>query len=336
MSRPPVDLRSDTVTRPTPGMREAMAVGVRRRRRLRRRPDGARARAPRRRAHRHRGRALHVVGDDGEPARDPRARAAGRRAVRAPRLAHRLAGGRRRVGALGRRHAPARRRAAAASSRPTLAAAMPAEPRRTPHHAAAAPALPREHVHDGRRPRRSGVDRARRDRRRGAAARARGAPRRRAARERVGGGGRPAARPTPRSPTRCSSASARASALRSGSMLCGSSTAIARARRLRKMLGGGWRQAGVLAAAGLYALDHHVDRLADDHRRARAARRGAPRLRSRDGRPGVASSPTWSSRTLRYDEPIEGVIADLEAENVLVGPLDARALRFVDAPRHRR
>jgi threonine aldolase len=54
-----------------------------------------------------------------------------------------------------------------------------------------------------------------------------------------------------------------------GSVLCGTSEFIARARRWRKMLGGGMRQAGVLAAAGLYALEHHVDRLADDHRNAR-------------------------------------------------------------------
>ena len=53
-----------------------------------------------------------------------------------------------------------------------------------------------------------------------------------------------------------------------GSVLTGSDGVIERARRLRKMLGGGMRQAGFLAAAGLYALDHHVDRLADDHRRA--------------------------------------------------------------------
>ena len=53
-----------------------------------------------------------------------------------------------------------------------------------------------------------------------------------------------------------------------GSVLTGSESVIERARRLRKMLGGGMRQAGFLAAAGLYALDHHVDRLADDHRRA--------------------------------------------------------------------
>ena len=50
-----------------------------------------------------------------------------------------------------------------------------------------------------------------------------------------------------------------------GSALCGSRDFIARAHRIRKMAGGGMRQAGVLAAAGIYALDHNVTRLADDH-----------------------------------------------------------------------
>ena len=50
-----------------------------------------------------------------------------------------------------------------------------------------------------------------------------------------------------------------------GSVLVGSQPFIHAARRWRKMLGGGMRQAGVLAAAGLYALEHHVDRLAEDH-----------------------------------------------------------------------
>lgn len=53
-----------------------------------------------------------------------------------------------------------------------------------------------------------------------------------------------------------------------GSVLVATRAKIEEARRLRKMLGGGMRQAGVLAAAGLYALDHHVARLADDHANA--------------------------------------------------------------------
>lgn len=61
-----------------------------------------------------------------------------------------------------------------------------------------------------------------------------------------------------------------------GSVLVGSAALIDKARRWRKVAGGGWRQAGLLAAACMYALDHHVTRLADDH--ARAARL-AERLR---------------------------------------------------------
>ncbi len=53
-----------------------------------------------------------------------------------------------------------------------------------------------------------------------------------------------------------------------GSVLLGSAALIAKARRWRKVAGGGWRQAGMLAAAAMHALDHHVERLADDHRRA--------------------------------------------------------------------
>ncbi|HEX3630234.1 MAG TPA: low-specificity L-threonine aldolase [Candidatus Dormibacteraeota bacterium] len=59
-----------------------------------------------------------------------------------------------------------------------------------------------------------------------------------------------------------------------GSMLAGSAPFIERARRARKMLGGGMRQAGVLAAAGLVALDQMVERLADDHRNARRLAEG--------------------------------------------------------------
>lgn len=54
-----------------------------------------------------------------------------------------------------------------------------------------------------------------------------------------------------------------------GSALTGPADFIARARRIRKLFGGGMRQAGVLAAAALHALEHHVERLAEDHRNAR-------------------------------------------------------------------
>jgi len=70
-----------------------------------------------------------------------------------------------------------------------------------------------------------------------------------------------------------------------GSVVCGSREMIARARRARKMLGGGMRQAGVIAAAGIVALERMVDRLAEDHANARALAEGVARL------PGVSIDP---------------------------------------------
>lgn len=70
-----------------------------------------------------------------------------------------------------------------------------------------------------------------------------------------------------------------------GSLLCGSPGFIEEARRYRKMLGGGMRQAGIIAAAGVYALEHMVDRLAEDHENARLLARGLAAL------PGVELAP---------------------------------------------
>jgi threonine aldolase len=54
-----------------------------------------------------------------------------------------------------------------------------------------------------------------------------------------------------------------------GSVLVGNAELVAKARRLRKALGGGLRQIGIIAAAGLHALEHNVERLAEDHANAR-------------------------------------------------------------------
>jgi threonine aldolase len=70
-----------------------------------------------------------------------------------------------------------------------------------------------------------------------------------------------------------------------GSLLAGSADAMDAAWRIRRRMGGAMRQSGILAAAGLHALDHHVDRLADDHRRARRLADGAAAL------PGVSAVP---------------------------------------------
>jgi threonine aldolase len=74
-----------------------------------------------------------------------------------------------------------------------------------------------------------------------------------------------------------------------GSALVGSRSLIAQAHRIRKMLGGGMRQAGVLAAAALHALDHHVERLAEDHAHARLLAEGL------QGLPGVVVQPPQSN-----------------------------------------
>lgn len=71
-----------------------------------------------------------------------------------------------------------------------------------------------------------------------------------------------------------------------GSVLCGPENFIDQARRWRKMLGGGMRQAGILAAAGIYALDHHVDRLAEDHDNAQCLAQGLSNI------PSVEIDPT--------------------------------------------
>ncbi len=67
-----------------------------------------------------------------------------------------------------------------------------------------------------------------------------------------------------------------------GSLVCGSAEIILRAKRMRKMLGGGMRQAGIIAAAGIVALERMIDRLAEDHANARALAEGLARM------PGIA------------------------------------------------
>jgi threonine aldolase len=63
-----------------------------------------------------------------------------------------------------------------------------------------------------------------------------------------------------------------------GSLLCSSKDVIAKARRWRKVLGGGMRQAGVIAAGGIYALEHNVQRLAEDHDKAQLLAQGLSKI----------------------------------------------------------
>ncbi|ASC63271.1 low-specificity L-threonine aldolase [Achromobacter denitrificans] len=97
-----------------------------------------------------------------------------------------------------------------------------------------------------------------------------------------------------------------------GSVLVGSAELIARAHRWRKMLGGGLRQAGVLAAACLYALEHNVDRLAEDHANARLLAEGL------GGIAGVTVLSQDTNMVFVQVEPAlcDGLTAALDAQNI--------------------
>jgi threonine aldolase len=86
-----------------------------------------------------------------------------------------------------------------------------------------------------------------------------------------------------------------------GSVLCASKQLIAKARRWRKVVGGGMRQAGVLAAAGIYALEHNVERLAQDHENARALAAGLSRI------DGIKVAPTQTNMVYMTIEPQRSV-----------------------------
>ena len=108
-----------------------------------------------------------------------------------------------------------------------------------------------------------------------------------------------------------------------GSALCGPRIAIDRARRLRKMLGGGMRQAGVLAAAAHFALEHHVARLAEDHATARRLAAGLRKL----GLP-VDPEPETNMVIFRVAD-VFGFLRGAQQQGVFVLPLDGERFRAV-------
>ena len=123
-----------------------------------------------------------------------------------------------------------------------------------------------------------------------------------------------------------------------GSVLCGSSEVIREAHRARKLLGGGMRQAGVIAAGGLHALDHHMARLEEDHRHAKRLAEGIAEL------PGLfcaqASPPAngaWTNlvyftvdgrATGRPELDASGLVDRLRSRGVLVHALGAHGERI--------
>jgi threonine aldolase len=104
-----------------------------------------------------------------------------------------------------------------------------------------------------------------------------------------------------------------------GSVLLSSADRIATGRLWRKRLGGGMRQAGVLAAAGLYALDHHVERLAEDHEHARLL---AKRL-------GADESAVETNMVVLDDVPAPMLAKGAKAQGVLISQVSARRIRLV-------
>ena len=104
-----------------------------------------------------------------------------------------------------------------------------------------------------------------------------------------------------------------------GSLVVGSHDAMVEARVRRKRMGGGMRQVGVLAAAGLYALDHHVDRLADDHANARLLAEAC----------GVDPETVDTNIVVVQRDDAPEFVAGAKAGGVLVAPVGPRAVRLV-------
>jgi threonine aldolase len=115
-----------------------------------------------------------------------------------------------------------------------------------------------------------------------------------------------------------------------GSVLCGSQPFIAKARRLRKMLGGGMRQAGILAAAGIVALEQMVDRLGEDHARAKKLADGlrqVPGLKMDQEIP--ATNMVFLSLRQQVHFTTAELIEKLKQQGVLIGATGERHYRLV-------
>ena len=115
-----------------------------------------------------------------------------------------------------------------------------------------------------------------------------------------------------------------------GSILCGSNKFIHRARKIRKQLGGGMRQVGILGAAGIIALDNMIDRLAEDHRRARNLAEGL------NGLPGIIFEKGLPQSNMVFvnlseDANIspENLVKKVAEENIKINFSGSRSFRFV-------
>jgi threonine aldolase len=114
-----------------------------------------------------------------------------------------------------------------------------------------------------------------------------------------------------------------------GSLVCGTRARVKELHRARKLLGGGMRQAGILAAAGIFALEHHVERLADDHENARRLADGLARLGFEIDPPPETNMVCFAVRDTR------AFLAATRARQLLVNPQEGRfrAVTHLDVSR---
>ena len=112
-----------------------------------------------------------------------------------------------------------------------------------------------------------------------------------------------------------------------GSVLLGSAEFIKKCRRLRKVMGGGWRQAGFLAAAGLYALENNIARLADDHRRA--ARLAAVLATQPEVAEVLPADTNLVLFRLHDQNPVPAYLARLEKQGIRASGFGGQWVRFV-------
>lgn len=110
-----------------------------------------------------------------------------------------------------------------------------------------------------------------------------------------------------------------------GSVIAGSSDRISAARRVRKRFGGGMRQAGILAAAGLYALDHHRPHLSEDHAKAQRLARGLAEISVFSLDPAAVETNIVIFDV--QDRPAAEVVETLEAHEVLLTPFGPSTIR---------
>ena len=112
-----------------------------------------------------------------------------------------------------------------------------------------------------------------------------------------------------------------------GSIVCGSEETILEVRRNRKMLGGGMRQAGIFAAAGVVALDTMIDRMAEDHKNAKTLAQGISEIDGLQVEPNMIKTNIVIVEVLA--KPISKFISDLKEKGLLVSHADTNRVRLV-------